>query len=111
MYTGRYLEFPAPPGAGTPVNTICYTRDQQCHVFMSCFQDVQYGDIDHFKDNTDLTWDPVRFAGLPQYFDDLRSQGIRTIIILVGEVAFRGGGGGGAHITRDTNVKGNNSMN
>lgn len=48
------------------------------------FQDVQYADIDHMDERKDFTIDPVNFNGLKEYFDELRSQGMRTIIILVG---------------------------
>lgn len=33
--------------------------------------------------NLDFTYDTVNFAGLPQYIDELKEQGIRFIIILV----------------------------
>lgn len=48
------------------------------------FQDVQYADIDHMDERKDFTVDQVNFNGLKDYFDELRSQGMRTIIILVG---------------------------
>ncbi|PVD23121.1 hypothetical protein C0Q70_16384 [Pomacea canaliculata] len=44
--------------------------------------DVQYVDIDHMSERRDFTIDNTSFAGLPQYFDDLRKGGMRTIIIL-----------------------------
>jgi hypothetical protein len=40
------------------------------------------GDIDHFEKNKDFTYDPVRFAGLPQFVDQFRSQGFRFIPIV-----------------------------
>lgn len=46
-------------------------------------QDVQYADIDHMEEQKDFTIDQVNFKGLKEYFDELRSQGMRTIIILV----------------------------
>ena len=46
-------------------------------------QDVQYGDIDHFEENKDFTWDKQRFPGMPDYFRELQDKGMRTIIILV----------------------------
>ena len=46
-------------------------------------QDTQYGDIDHFNANKDFTYDPVNFNGMPEYFQELRDKGMRTIIILV----------------------------
>lgn len=48
------------------------------------FQDVQYADIDHMDERKDFTVDQVNFNGLKEYFDELRSQEMRTIIILVG---------------------------
>ena len=45
-------------------------------------QDVQYADIDHYDDNQVFTIDNVAFAGLSQYFDELRRDGMRTVIIL-----------------------------
>lgn len=50
--------------------------------YFAC-QDVQYVDIDHMSERRDFTIDNTSFAGLPQYFDDLRKGGMRTIIILV----------------------------
>ncbi|XP_061182189.1 maltase-glucoamylase-like [Saccostrea echinata] len=44
--------------------------------------DVQYADIDHMDEQKDFTIDPVNFKGLKEYFDELRSEGMRTIIIL-----------------------------
>ena len=46
-------------------------------------QDVMYGDIDHFDNNRDFTYDMVKFAGLPQYIEQLQDDGMRFIIILV----------------------------
>lgn len=44
--------------------------------------DVQYADIDHMDERMDFTWDPVNYAGLPEYFRELQSQGMHIIIIL-----------------------------
>ena len=46
-------------------------------------QDVQYADIDHYDNNKVFTIDEVSFAGLSEYFDQLRREGLRTVIILV----------------------------
>lgn len=46
--------------------------------------DVQYGDIDHFDENLDFTYDKNNFKGLPDYIKYLNSTGVRFIIILVG---------------------------
>ena len=35
------------------------------------------------KDNLDFTYDPVRFNGLPAYVDQLKSEGVKYISILV----------------------------
>ena len=48
-----------------------------------CFQDVQYADIDHMQERMDFTVDNINFKGLPKYFEQLRQDGMRTIIILV----------------------------
>ncbi|XP_076462037.1 sucrase-isomaltase, intestinal-like [Babylonia areolata] len=44
--------------------------------------DVQYADIDHMSERRDFTVDNGTFRGLPEYFDELRQGGMRTIIIL-----------------------------
>lgn len=44
--------------------------------------DVQYADIDHMQERMDFTVDTENFDGLPEYFKELQSEGIRTIIIL-----------------------------
>jgi len=44
--------------------------------------DVQYGDIDYMQDKKDFTYDPVKFAGLPQYIEELKAQGTRYVTIL-----------------------------
>ena len=46
-------------------------------------QDVQYGDIDYMEDYKDFTIDPVDFADLPQYVDQLKLEGTSFVIILV----------------------------
>lgn len=61
------------------------SRNKSVNDFVVCvFQDVQYADIDHMDERKDFTIDPVNFNGLREYFNELRSQGMRTIIILVG---------------------------
>ena len=54
------------------------------NVLICLLQDVQYADIDHMDTQMDFTIDQVNFAGLPEYFEQLRDGGMRTIIILVG---------------------------
>nr|XP_022314501.1 maltase-glucoamylase, intestinal-like [Crassostrea virginica] len=44
--------------------------------------DVQYADIDHMEEQKDFTIDNKTYYGLKEYFDELRSNGMRTIIIL-----------------------------
>ncbi|CAF1057718.1 unnamed protein product [Brachionus calyciflorus] len=44
--------------------------------------DVQYADIDHFRKQLDFTYDTVNFNGLPEYIKELRTKGVRFIIIL-----------------------------
>ncbi|KAK2141238.1 hypothetical protein LSH36_1136g01048 [Paralvinella palmiformis] len=44
--------------------------------------DVQYGDIDYMDGYKDFTIDPVNFAGLPEYVQQLKSEGTRFVIIL-----------------------------
>ena len=48
--------------------------------------DIQYADIDHFRKQLDFTYDEVNFKGLPQYIDELKTRGVRFIIILVSEL-------------------------
>lgn len=49
-------------------------------------QDVQYADIDHMEEQKDFTIDNKTYYGLKEYFDELRSNGMRTIIILVKKI-------------------------
>uniref|UniRef100_A0A8D2KQH1 alpha-glucosidase n=1 Tax=Varanus komodoensis TaxID=61221 RepID=A0A8D2KQH1_VARKO len=44
--------------------------------------DVQYTDIDYMEDKKDFTYDVVKFAGLPQFVQDLHNHGQKYIIIL-----------------------------
>lgn len=44
--------------------------------------DVQYADIDHMDERKIFTIDQVNFAGLNNYFKELQSSGMHTIIIL-----------------------------
>ena len=43
-------------------------------------QDVQYADIDHYEESKVFTIDNVAFAGLAEYFDELRQDGMRTLL-------------------------------
>ena len=44
--------------------------------------DVQYADIDYMESTKVFTVDPVHYRGLKEYFEQLNSEGVRTIIIL-----------------------------
>jgi alpha-glucosidase (family GH31 glycosyl hydrolase) len=44
--------------------------------------DVQYADIEHYRDQMDFTIDEKKFGDLPNYFRELQSKGMRTVIIL-----------------------------
>jgi maltase-glucoamylase len=44
--------------------------------------DIQYADIDYFDRQLDFTYDKVNFAGLPEYINQIKQQGIRFIPIL-----------------------------
>ncbi|XP_078486588.1 sucrase-isomaltase, intestinal [Ciona intestinalis] len=44
--------------------------------------DIQYGDIDYMDAKKDFTYDPVKYAGLPAYVDQLHDWGMRYVIIL-----------------------------
>ena len=45
---------------------------------------MQYGDIEYMDGYKDFTIDPINFGGLPEYVDELKVEGTRFIIILVG---------------------------
>merc|ERR1719427_581447 len=44
--------------------------------------DVQWGDIDYMDEKKDFTYDPVNFAGLPEFINELHSNGMKYIVIL-----------------------------
>uniref|UniRef100_A0A8C6T5C8 alpha-glucosidase n=1 Tax=Neogobius melanostomus TaxID=47308 RepID=A0A8C6T5C8_9GOBI len=44
--------------------------------------DIQYTDIDYMEDKKDFTYDKVKFAELPQFYDYLHEKGQRYILIL-----------------------------
>ncbi|CAF1070902.1 unnamed protein product, partial [Didymodactylos carnosus] len=44
--------------------------------------DVQYADIDYMDAEKDFTVDPINFKGLKEYFNELKTKGIHTIVIL-----------------------------
>ncbi|XP_006814115.2 sucrase-isomaltase, intestinal-like [Saccoglossus kowalevskii] len=44
--------------------------------------DVQFGDIDYMDRYMDFTYDTVNYAGLPEYVDELKTEGTNYIIIL-----------------------------
>ncbi|CAF0830464.1 unnamed protein product [Didymodactylos carnosus] len=45
-------------------------------------QDVQWGDIDTFDNQTDFTYDPVNYTNLPQFIDHLHNIGMKFVTIL-----------------------------
>lgn len=45
--------------------------------------DAVYGDIDYMAHRQDFTYDKVKYAGLPAYVDELKTKGMRYVIILV----------------------------
>ena len=55
---------------------------------LGCVEDVQYADIDHYEESKVFTVDDVAFSGLTEYFDELRRDGMRTVIILVDQTIF-----------------------
>jgi len=44
---------------------------------------VQYGDIDYMDSKLDFTYDKLLYNGLPDFVDELHSNGLKYIIILV----------------------------
>jgi alpha-glucosidase len=44
--------------------------------------DIQYADIDYMDAEKDFTVDPINYRGLKQYFSQLNTDGVRTIVIL-----------------------------
>ncbi|ELK27164.1 Sucrase-isomaltase, intestinal [Myotis davidii] len=44
--------------------------------------DVQYGDIDYMERQLDFTYDKANFAGLPEYIQKLKNDGMHYVIIL-----------------------------
>nr|XP_042704861.1 sucrase-isomaltase, intestinal-like [Chrysemys picta bellii] len=44
--------------------------------------DVQYGDIDYMERNLDFTYDKENYAGLPEYIQQLKKDGMHYVIIL-----------------------------
>ena len=44
--------------------------------------DVQYADIDYMDAEKDFTIDPINYRGLKEFFSQIRTDGMRTIVIL-----------------------------
>ncbi|CAF3769343.1 unnamed protein product [Rotaria sp. Silwood1] len=44
--------------------------------------DVQYADIDYMDAEKDFTVDPINYRGLKEFFSQIRTDGMRTIVIL-----------------------------
>ncbi|XP_065352760.1 maltase-glucoamylase-like [Cloeon dipterum] len=55
--------------------------------------DVFYGDIDTMDQNADFTYDPVNFAGFPEYINELKALGIRYVPIVDPAIPDRQGYG------------------
>nr|XP_020652670.1 lysosomal alpha-glucosidase-like [Pogona vitticeps] len=45
--------------------------------------DVQYGDIDYMDHQLDFTYDKENYAGLPEFIQELKNDGLHYVIILV----------------------------
>lgn len=45
-------------------------------------KDTQVADIDHFEQRKDFSIDPVNWKDLPEYFDNLHSIGMKTVLLL-----------------------------
>lgn len=72
----------------------CYSKLHQIHcmifnlVLISfLMQDVQYTDIDYMERKLDFTLGK-NFSDLPQFVENIKSQGSRFIIILVGRLVI-----------------------
>ncbi|CAF4979557.1 unnamed protein product [Rotaria sp. Silwood1] len=44
--------------------------------------DVQYADIDYMDAEKDFTIDPINYRGLKEFFSQIRTEGMRTVVIL-----------------------------
>ncbi|OXA58369.1 Lysosomal alpha-glucosidase [Folsomia candida] len=44
--------------------------------------DVQWNDLDYMHHSNDFTYDPVKFAGLPDFIDDIHSKGMRYVPLI-----------------------------
>ena len=53
--------------------------------FLTCvsLQDCLHGDIDYYDRRLIFTIDPINYAGLPEYVQEIRTEGTRFITILV----------------------------
>ena len=49
---------------------------------------MQYGDIDYMDEKKSFTYDKDKFAGLPEYVDQLHADGMRYIIIIVSQAYY-----------------------
>merc|ERR1719192_1120523 len=63
------------------------TLDKMDNVVQDMFEakipyDAQYGDIDYMDRKRDFTYDPVGFAGLPEWIQELHDRGMHYITIL-----------------------------
>uniref|UniRef100_A0ACB8FPY0 Uncharacterized protein n=1 Tax=Sphaerodactylus townsendi TaxID=933632 RepID=A0ACB8FPY0_9SAUR len=45
-------------------------------------QDVQYADIDYMDQQRDFTYDKEKYAGLPEFIQEMKNEGLHYVIIL-----------------------------
>lgn len=44
---------------------------------------MQWNDIDYMDEYRDFTYDEVKFAGLPEFVEDLHSKGMHYVLMIV----------------------------
>lgn len=54
----------------------------------SYFQDAQHGDIDIMDRQLDFTYSRDRYAGLPDFVQEIKSKGVKFVTILVRKIYF-----------------------
>lgn len=47
------------------------------------WQDVQYADIDYMDQQRDFTYDKEKYAGLPEFIQEMKNEGLHYVVILV----------------------------
>jgi alpha-glucosidase (family GH31 glycosyl hydrolase) len=48
-----------------------------------------WSDIDYLDNYRDFTYDPIRYAGLPQYIEELHNKSMRYVPIIDAGIAMR----------------------